>query len=112
VVGQATYMKFVARVIGTWLIALAVVLLVIDGTKTLAANDLVMTSIGELWAGMHSQSWAAMQNFVLTALVPRSADWLAFAAFSVPAWALSGVLGIIALVLGRKRRKPVYTDPL
>ncbi len=105
-------MRFVTRVVGTWLIALAVILLVIDGTKSLAADDLVLTSIAALWASVHEQSWTAMQNFVVTYLAPYLLDWLATSFFSFPAWALAAILGVIALVLGRKRRKPVYTDSL
>ena len=105
-------MKFIARVFGTWMIALAVILLVVDGTKSLAADTPVMTSVGELWAGFNASSWAAVEQGAASLLAPYSAMWMAEAAFGVPAWALSAVVGIVALILGRKRRKPVYADML
>ncbi len=105
-------MKFVARVIGTWLVALSVILLVIDGTKSLAVNALVSTSIGMVWSNLDATSWEAFQQLVVDSIAPYGLANLVQYALAVPAWVLSGVLGLIALVLGRKRRKPVYTDIL
>ena len=105
-------MRFIARVFGTWMIALAVILLVVDGTKSLAADAPVMTSVGELWAGFHAPSWVAVGELVASLLEPVSAVWMVDAVFGIPAWGLSAIVGIIALVLGRKRRKPVYADTL
>jgi hypothetical protein len=105
-------MKFIARVSGIWMIALAVILLVVDGTKSLAANALVLTSAGALWQGLHAESWASAEELVAVYLAPLSAEWLANAVLSAPAWALAGVLGLVALLLGRKRRHAVYAEPL
>ena len=105
-------MKFVARVFGTWMIALSVILLVVDGTKSLAADAPVLTSLAALWQSLSIESWTALQELEATYLAPVSAEWLANAVLSVPAWALAGVLGLIALFLGRKRRRAVYADPL
>ena len=105
-------MKFVVRVFGTWMIVLALILLVIDGTKSLAANQPVTTSVAFLWESLHAESWAALQGLIATYLAPFAIDGLAYGALSVPAWALSGGIGLIALFIGRKRRKPVYADPI
>ena len=105
-------MRFIARVFGTWMIALAVILLVVDGTKSLAADAPVMTSLGALWASLHAPSWAAFGELVVAQLEPYSAVWVADAVFGVPAWGFAAIVGIVALVLGRKRRKPVYADTL
>ncbi|MBU1175532.1 MAG: hypothetical protein KKH72_09025 [Alphaproteobacteria bacterium] len=94
------------------MIALAVVLVVVDGTRSLADNAPVFTSLGSLWAGLHAPSWAAVQQLVATHLVPLSADGAARAVFATPSWALAAGIGVLALILGRKRRKPVFADPL
>jgi hypothetical protein len=105
-------MKFVLRVFGTWMIALAVILIVVDGTKSLAANAPVLTSVASLWQSLHAESWTAVESFIVSYLVPFSAGGLAYAVLSVPGWALSGGIGLVALFIGRKRRKPVYADPI
>ena len=40
---------FLARFIGLWMIAGALVALVIDGTKTIAASTLTVTPLGQSW---------------------------------------------------------------
>ena len=40
---------FIARFVGLWLIAGALVALVIDGTKTIAASHLTVTPLGLAW---------------------------------------------------------------
>ena len=105
-------MKLVARVIGTWMIALALILIVVDGTKSLAANQPVMTSLASYWQGFDMASWAAVQGLIASYLEPFAVGDLAEAILSVPAFAVSGGLGLIALFFGRKRRKPVFADPI
>ncbi len=105
-------MKLVTRVIGTWMIALALILIVVDGTKSLAANQPVMTSLASYWQVLDAASWSAVQGAIATYLAPLAAGGLAEAVLSVPAFAVSGGLGLIALFFGRKRRKPVYADPI
>lgn len=105
-------MKFIARVFGTWMIALAVVLVVVDGTKSLAADAPVFTSLGSLWALLHAPSWESVEALVATYLEPISADGVADLFFAAPSWAIAALLGVLALFLGRKRRKPVFADPL
>ena len=94
------------------MIALAVVLVVVDGTKSLADTAPVYTSVGSLWAGLHAPSWAAAQDLVAIYLAPLSADGAAEAVFAMPSWALAGGVGLLALIIGRKRRKQVFADPL
>lgn len=105
-------MKFISRVFGTWMIALAVILLVVDGTKSLAANAPVFTSIAGLWSGLSPESWSAVEDVIATELAPLSADGLAESALAMPAWGFALVIGLLALFVGRKRRKPVFADPI
>lgn len=105
-------MKLVVRVIGTWMIALALILIVVDGTKSLAAGVPVMTSLASYWENLDMASWTAAQQLIATYLVPFAAGGVAEAVLSAPAFALSGGLGLLALFFGRKHRKPVYADPI
>src|SRR5690606_5071230 len=42
-------LRFIARFLGLWLLAGALVALVIDGARTIAASQMVMTPLGGLW---------------------------------------------------------------
>ena len=54
-------MRLLLRVLGTVLIAFAVILLIIDGTKSLGANTLVFTSLNDTWTNLQPDSLAAVK---------------------------------------------------
>ncbi len=101
-------MKFILRVIGTWFIGLALVLIIIDGAKTLAANALIMTSLAESWSSLHAESWLAT-NQALADLLPGTASRSVVMFMSnAPSWAIFGVVGLLLLLLGRAGAKKRY----
>jgi hypothetical protein len=97
-------MRFIFRVIGTWLLGVALVLVIIDGTRSLGANQLVISSLGESWALVHGESLAASQQwlavnmpeFVRTLIVDSLLGW--------PGWAVLAVPGLFFALTGRSRR--------
>ncbi len=103
-------MRAVLRVLGTWLLGLAVVLIIMDGTKSLAANALVATPLDQLWAELHAQSYAALQNWIDVYLAPWSADVVADALLRLPGFVITGVLGVLLLIAGRERRPRRYIE--
>jgi len=96
-------MRFIMRLIGTWLLGGALVLIIIDGTKSLAANELVLSSLSDAWALLHEQSltdavaWAEANGFAAAWAVLR--DTL----FSWPGFVVLGVPGLLLAVSGRSR---------
>ncbi|MGV8856621.1 MAG: hypothetical protein ACOH2L_18515 [Devosia sp.] len=98
-------MRLILRVLGTWLIGLALVLLVIDGTKSLGADDLVLTSLAALWTQLHPASLEAMQNFLGSRYFAALLDATLAALLSYPAFAVVGVPGVVLALAGRKRRR-------
>jgi len=103
-------MRFVLRVLGTWLLALAVILIVIDGTKSLAANGLVMTSLSDAWTGMHPPSLSAAETFVRGRVLGDMMAGVFSALLTYPAFAVIGVPGILLSLLGRRRRRERYVS--
>ena len=55
---------FIARFIGLWMIAGALVALVIDGTKTIAASTLTVTPLGQSWYSISPSTLMSAQSFV------------------------------------------------
>ncbi|KKB06981.1 hypothetical protein VE25_20240 [Devosia geojensis] len=103
-------MRLVLRVVGTWLIGLAIVLIVIDGTKSLAANGLVMTPFGETWSTLHAASLEAVRDFLATRFFSNLLDAVFAAILTYPAFAVVGVPGIMLALMGRKPRQYQFVE--
>lgn len=81
---------------------LALVLLVIDGAKSLAASNIVMTPFSDIWIMVHTQSYYATEQFVLDG--PFAIVWrtLQNTLWTWPAFAIFGVLGLLLIFWGRR----------
>jgi hypothetical protein len=101
-------MKFLLRVLGTWFLGLALVLLIVDGAKTLAANAFTMTSFAEMWSSLHQASWDGMSAWMTDAFAPVSGQAIAGAVFAWPSWVIFGCIGAAFLILGRQRMTKRY----
>lgn len=101
-------MRLVLRVAGTWLIGLALILLIVDGTRSLAANSLVYTSLMALWTQVHGASLAAVESFLESRFFAALLDWGLKALLDSPAFAVIGLPGIILALAGRTPRRERY----
>ncbi|MGH6924113.1 MAG: hypothetical protein ACRED5_10275 [Propylenella sp.] len=99
-------LRFVARFVGFWLVAAALVAAVVDGAKSIAASSLVMTPLIETWTIVATFfGWEELAE-----ATPPSAPWpldvfLAWL-FAAPTVALLAVIGVSLLLLGARRRRP------
>jgi hypothetical protein len=98
-------MRLILRVSGTWLIGLALVLLVVDGTKSLGANRLVHTSLESLWKQLHPSSLMEAAAFFETRFFADLLDAAFKTLLNYPAFAVFGVAGIVLALLGRAPRR-------
>jgi len=103
-------MRLIFRVLGTWLLGLALVLVVIDGTKSLAANRLILTPLGETWSAVHAPSLAAVEAFFGTRFFADLLHGMLTALLAYPAFAVIAVPGIVLLLIGRARREPRFVQ--
>ena len=101
-------MRLLLRVLGTLLIACAVILLIIDGTKSLGANALVFTSLSDTWTQIHADSLAAVKQFLKTRFFGPLLETIVTAILSFPGWAVIGVPGLLLAWAGRSRRERVF----
>lgn len=96
-------MRLLSRILGTWLLGLALILIVVDGTKSLAANTIVMTPLQEIWAFLNAGSIEGVRAFFASRffgdlLRPSFETILAY-----PAFAVVGIPGILLALAGRSR---------
>lgn len=98
-------MRLVLRISGTWLIGLALVLLVVDGTKSLAGHGLVFAGFGQTWSQLHAPSLAAVSDFLASRFFADLLDAGFRALLAYPAFAVFGATGVALALLGRRPRR-------
>lgn len=101
-------MRLLARLIGTWLLALALILLVVDGARSLAADQLVLTSLARTWGQLNAESLAAVQGFLATRLFGAVLTPVAAALLEAPGWLVLGLPGACFAWAGRTRRARLF----
>lgn len=101
-------MRLLLRLIGTWLIGMALILLIIDGTRSLAASAIVATPLEETWALLHAQSLTGLRQFVATRFFGPFLESIVAAILAMPGWVVLGVPGAFIAWLGRTRRSRLF----
>ena len=102
--------RFLFRFLGLLCLAGAFILVVYDGTKSIAGSQLYFTSVQVLWQLMNPASLAGFMQDTKPLIAPYAGGMLwdpgVLAILAAPAWGLLGVLGVLFLLFGR-RRKPL-----
>jgi len=112
---------FLARFIGLWFWAGAVVAAIYDGTKSLAASEFVATPLGTTWYALHAESLGAVQigierhfaDFLFNTFGTYGAEFAYFlwnpvfqSILLAPSWLVLGLIGLFFLWLGRAKSQP------
>lgn len=96
--------RFLLRFIGLLCLAAAFVMVIYDGTSSIAGNSLILTSVRGLWQLINGASLARLQPLIQPYAGGFLWDPVMTTLLAAPAWAVLGFFGIVCLVLGRKRR--------
>jgi hypothetical protein len=96
--------RFLLRFIGLMLLALAFIFVVYDGMKSIADGGIFLTKAGQIWSDVHASSLQMLQ-----AAINRYANGEIWRMgiqpiLNQPASAVFGVLGMILILLGRKKK--------
>ncbi len=100
--------RFLARVLGLFLIAGALVALVVDAAKSIAASTLVVTALGEAWYAASANTQVAVQQGIEARFGHWVWDPLMLSILILPTWVVLGALGFLLTYLGRRRLTGVY----
>ena len=94
-------LRFLLRSVGFLLLAAAFAALIVDGTRSIAAKQPMLFSFGETAALLFPTKLEALRQGVehggMLALRPLLAGLL-----SVPTWTVSGIVGLLLLLAGRR----------
>jgi hypothetical protein len=104
--------RFLLRFIGLICLAAGFILLIYDGTKSIAGNKIFLTSVRMLWELINAGSLAKLEPMIRPYAGGLLWDPLMVAILAAPSWSVLGVLGILFLLLGRKKKPLIgYARP-
>jgi len=98
--------RFVLRFVGLLSLALGFIFLVHDGTKSIADQNVYISSVASIWSNVHQNSLASLQP-----AVERLAGTWAWRGVIQPYFLeqpislVLAIIGAILILLGRKKKK-------
>ena len=96
--------RFVLRFLGLLLLALGFIFLVYDGIVSLSASSILLTKTSDVWNMIHDRSLGSFQNLVESRAGPDIWKVVISPILEQPASVVSCVLGVILIVVGRKKK--------
>jgi hypothetical protein len=98
--------RFFFRFFGLICLAAAFILVIYDGTKSIAGNTLSLTTVRALWELLNAASLAKLRPLISPYAGGLLWDPVMTSILAAPSWGLLGFLGILFLIFGR-RKKPL-----
>lgn len=98
--------RFLFRFIGLILLALAFILVIYDGMKSIVGNGLLITNTRTLWELVSAGSLVKLKPMIEPYAGGLLWDPIMLAILATPSWSLLGFFGILLLLFGR-RKKPL-----
>jgi hypothetical protein len=97
--------RFLVRTLGLWALAAAFVVVVYDGTRSIAGSVLTFTRLEDIWNFIYSRP----PDLVIKPLLTRHVgEWLwdaaVFPVLHSPACITFAIIGAILMLLGRKKK--------
>jgi hypothetical protein len=96
--------RFLLRFFGLLILAGGFVAMVIDGTRTIASNQLRITPRKDHWVEWHAASLQTLQT-TLERYIPWLWDPLMVNILAAPTFAVLGIAGAFLILIGRKKRR-------
>jgi hypothetical protein len=104
--------RFLLRLFGLIFLAAGFVLVIYDGTKSIAGNMLFLTSVRAIWDLASPGSLAKLRPMIEPYAGGYLWDPLMITILAAPGWSVLGAFGIAFLLLGRKKRPLIgYVRP-
>jgi hypothetical protein len=95
--------RFVLRFIGLLLLAAAFIFLVYDGTKSIANQQFAYMKVSEVWAIVDQNSLNLVQDWFKARATWAWEPYIR-TLFELPTWIVLGLLAVILILLGRKKK--------
>ena len=96
--------RFLLRFVGLLLLALGFIFLVYDGIRSISDGGILLTKASDIWNILNDRTLAAFQTWVESTVGPDIWRIGIAPVLEQAASAVACVLGIILIVLGRKKK--------
>lgn len=95
--------KALLRLLSMILLAVAVIMAVLDATRSIAAGDVVMTPLGASWAALSPQSLGSFEKLMISSLPLPVWDPVMLTLLGLPGFAVFAGLSLLVVLAGRRR---------
>ena len=99
--------RFLFRLLAIFALAVAVIMAVLDVTRTIAASQLVLTPLGASWVSVSPATLDAMQAFIIANAHPLVWNPVAIFILDQPGFAVFGVIALLLYAIGRKPERRI-----
>jgi hypothetical protein len=94
--------RFLFRLLATFALAVAVIMAVLDVTRTIAASRLVLTPLGDSWRSVSPATLERVQSFILENAHPLAWNPVAVFILGLPGFVVFGVLAFLFYAIGHR----------
>jgi hypothetical protein len=94
--------RFLFRLMATFALAVAVIMAVLDVTRTIAASRLVLTSLAQSWRGVSPTTLERMQSFIIDYAHPLVWNPVMVFILDLPGFVVFGVLAFLLYAIGHR----------
>ncbi len=94
--------RFLFRLMAMVALAIAVIMAVVDATRTIAASELVLTPLNTSWLTVSPDTLGALQVFVAENAHPLLWDPVIVSILALPGAVIFAVLAFLLFAIGRK----------
>lgn len=99
--------RLLFRVLAMISLAIAVIMAVIDATRSIAASALTFTPLGESWYSVSPDTLNLSQAVVQRYTLPVLWDPVAIFILTLPGWLVFAALSLLFYAIGRPRRRAI-----
>lgn len=101
--------RLIFRILALFALAVAVVMAVIDATRSIAASALVVTPLGESWYSVSPDTLNLAQALIQRYTFPVIWDPVIIYILNLPGWLVFAVLALLFHAIGYRRKRHAFS---
>ncbi|MBN7761536.1 MULTISPECIES: hypothetical protein [Nitratireductor] len=101
--------RLIFRILALFALAVAVVMAVIDATRSIAASALIVTPLGESWYSVSPDTLNLSQALIQRYTFPVIWDPAIIYILTLPGWLVFAVLALLFHAIGYRRKRHAFS---